>query len=212
MFPDTPATKSGNDTQPTVFHWESEKPFHSNESFEDISGLEIADYALRHDKSEGEVWDLIRTGSLIARSEKGRIFVYEKTPVLSHGMELPKSDSIPETATPEQTTLPPLPFTEKTGAITSITLNQQPSELSLLIDHLNLAKEENREILQLTQESMNHMTRLTESIIASKDEIIRMKQTEMEKLEAALHEAERKTLHLAQEVEDLKILTKALSD
>ncbi len=217
MFPETTRTAGSNERKqrPSVNTADASSASPTAEFSEDIRGVEIAEYAARHELSEGEVWDRIRVGTLVARSEKGRIFVYDKTPelVATPPVEAQVMEDHSLAASPSMH-LPPLPYHGGGGSTTtSLTItHQQPSDLSLLMDHLNLAKEENREILQLTQESMNHLTRLTESIILSKDEIIRMKQAELHKMETALLDAERKCLHLAQEVEDLKILTKALGE
>src|SRR4051812_8144563 len=43
---------------------------------DDIHGLELKAYARKHDLSVEKLWEMIRTGQLVARTENGFVYVY----------------------------------------------------------------------------------------------------------------------------------------
>jgi hypothetical protein len=162
----------------------------SADSFEgEFQGLELALYAREHGMKEREVWDLIKSGKLTARTQNGKLYVYEK--------DL-------ETGSPREGN-----FIVNT-AQTNDSARGMSSELALFFDHLSLAKEENKEILRLTQSSIKQITEMSQSIIASKDEIIRNKEDKLATLNDKLAEQTRMVNQLRQEIEDLKILNRTL--
>lgn len=86
------------------------------------------------------------------------------------------------------------------------------TEVALLLDHLSLAKEENREILRLTQDSIAKISQMAETMMAMKDEILKQKSEEVERLNRVLRDREQTISHLKQEVEDFTILTRSLGE
>ena len=103
-------------------------------------------------------------------------------------------------------TLPP-PVTapqERQGA--------QSTEIALLLDHLSLAKEENRDILRLTQDSISRITQMAETMMSMKDEILRQREDELGRLRKSAEEQSRTVNRLKQELEDLHILNRTLGD
>ena len=84
-------------------------------------------------------------------------------------------------------------------------------EVALLLDHLSLAKEENREILRLTQDSMGRLTQMTDAMLQMKDDVISAREAQLtdmrERLDAQTHELRR----ALREKEDLETLSRALS-
>jgi hypothetical protein len=83
-------------------------------------------------------------------------------------------------------------------------------EIALLIDHLSLAKEENREILRLTQESMSRLSEMTDKMLDMKDSIISSKDEQMQILKQRLAEQTEQLRQVLREKEDLETLTEAL--
>jgi hypothetical protein len=107
---------------------------------------------------------------------------------------------------------------ERKGALSSWPIStdrdgtSQPStELALLIDHLSLSKDENREILRLAQESIRKITELSDTLVAMKDAVIEAKSTQIDSLKEllALRDKEIKTLQKSNE--DLEILARTMS-
>lgn len=86
------------------------------------------------------------------------------------------------------------------------------TEVALLLDHLSLAKEENREILRLTQDSINRITHMAETMMAMKDEILSQRTEEVAGLKKLVTDREQVINRLNQEVEDFAILTKSLGE
>jgi pilus assembly protein TadC len=83
-------------------------------------------------------------------------------------------------------------------------------EVALLIDHLSLAKEENREILRLTHESMSRLSEMTDKMLDMKDSIISSKDEQMQILKQRLAEQTEQLRQVLREKEDLETLTEAL--
>ncbi len=83
-------------------------------------------------------------------------------------------------------------------------------EVALLLDHLSLGKEENREIIRLANESMAKVTDMSESIVALKDEVIELKNNEIQTLKDKLNQQEELIRKLQQEKEDLQMLVESL--
>ena len=92
-------------------------------------------------------------------------------------------------------------------AITSASSSQ---ELALLIDHLSLAKDENREILRLTQDSMARLTHMTDAILEMKDAVIATKEEQVAILKQRLSAQSADLIQALKDKEDLETLTQAL--
>ncbi len=110
-------------------------------------------------------------------------------------------------------------FMPESGRGQLVAQDQNTAHVALLIDHLSLAKEENREILRLTQSSLEHITKTTEAIIHAKDALISKHEadflnlkTQVEEREKALVQSEKEIQQLKQQIEDLQMLSKVLSE
>lgn len=183
----------------------------------ELDGLAIEEYARRQNISTEDVWNRLRRGQLVGRTSRGKVLVYESisaaaiaapAPALRQGVEgdLPPLEfgaSIEPGATRQD------PLTGAMVALESAGLPQS-TELALLLDHLSLAKEENREILRLTQDTLTKLSSMTDAVIQMKDEVIKTKDTQLAALRDALDEKERAISRVLQEKEDLEILNRTL--
>jgi hypothetical protein len=158
----------------------------------------VADFARRHSLSEAEVWRRLRAGELLGRSEKGRLMVLDDGRGDLEAGDLPP---LPGASTP----LPDTALTVGHGAGAS-------SEVALLLDHLSLAKEENREILKMTQDAIRKVTELTDSVVAMKNAVIESKDSQIDALREQLAAREARIKQLLQKNEDLEMLARALAD
>jgi hypothetical protein len=175
----------------------------------DIDGLELSDAARTLGISIDEIWRRIRNGRLIARTLRGKVLVYtDMNEFLTHEG------------------LPPPPISTNNSPLTTMTHfehtpNQFPvvyggqssgqsQELALLIDHLSLAKDENREILKLTQDSMNRLTQMTDAIIEMKDAMLAAKDEQVTTLRQTLSNQAQELVRVLKEKEDLETLAQAL--
>lgn len=140
------------------------------------------------------------------------------------------SETLEEVGQPEQraqpaasdtatSDLPPLPGpddSKSSGAAMSAGVLPVPSEritnteIALLLDHLSLAKEENREILKMTQESIRKVTELTDTIVEMKDSVIDAKEAQIMFLKDQLDNKEKEIRKLLQQKEDLEILAQTI--
>lgn len=84
------------------------------------------------------------------------------------------------------------------------------TEIALLLDHLSLAKEENREILKMTQESIRKVTELTDTIVEMKDSLLDARETQILFLKDQLDGREKEIRKLKQQKEDLEILAQTI--
>lgn len=170
----------------------------------ELNGVEIKIFAQDQNLSEAEVWNRVRRGELIARSSAGKVYIHPLSPTsqLDHTMNI----SMPSTDH-----LPPLPSADSLGNSSALTHDVHTPEIALLLDHLSLSKEENKEILKLTQESIARITQMSDTIVSMKDELIKLKDEQMENMRDKMKTQEQQLGRLRQEVEDLKMLTQTLS-
>ena len=175
-----------------------------------ISGITLEDYAAAEQITLADAWREIKAGKLLSRSFHGRIYVYP--------------DGIapePQLHTADVADLPPLPdrpegamAKDLQGAELSlerVDAGQNP-EMALLLDHLSLAKEENREILKLTQDSLSKVTGLTDDLVKLKDQVIEAKDVQIEAYRKELDSCRKELARLAQEKEDLEMLARTYTE
>ncbi len=179
-------------------------------------GLPLEEFARKAGLAEAEVWKRLRRGELVGRTERGRLFVYAtgaaaESAQATFGSWLEKAG----------TELPPLPGTngataaggDKEGGFLSLAGERTGApELALLLDHLSLAKEENREILRLTQESIRKVTELTDKIVVMKDQVIDAKEAQIMALQQQLAAKGEELRRTAQANEDLEMLARTMAE
>lgn len=191
------------------------------------SSLTIEEYSKVHAVSATQIWADIKAGKLIAKEVNGKIIIFNSKPNYENssteGRKV-KGASFNELSASRQRT-------ENTrGGATSYVAQERPgklpklpslpipsrgsrqAEISLLLDHLSIAKEENQEILKLAQKSLAQVKDVTNQIIASKDEVIAAKEEKIKALEQRLALADEKLVKVQRELEDEQILTKILSE
>ena len=190
-------------------------------------GLPLDEFARKCGQSEAEVWRRLRGGELIGRTQKGRLYVFEqepqfdlieeeapKTPVAGHVERLDLRDlpPLPDASEAAAASNPTPGPTVRAGAYLALSGDKSSTpEMALLIDHLSLAKEENREILRLTQDSIRRVTELTDRIVEMKDQLIVAKETEVELLRRELAAEKTRARRLAQQNEDLEMLARTMA-
>lgn len=84
-------------------------------------------------------------------------------------------------------------------------------EVALLLDHLSLAKEENKEILQMAQKSLDQVKEITREIVATKDSLLEAKEEKIKLLEEKLAAKDKDLNKTKQSLEDLEMLTRTLT-
>ena len=182
-------------------------------------GLPIEAYAAKYLLTEDEVWQRIRRGELFGRTEQGRLLIFS-----------------PAHAESTLAELPPLPGTPLSKSRVGAGSDRGPSadflalsgergqtpELALLLDHLSLAKEENREILKLTEQSMKRVCAMSDALVQMKDAVIQAKDAELSALRSQreveiaslrdeLAASEREIRRLKQHGEDLEMLARSIA-
>ena len=113
-------------------------------------------------------------------------------------------------ASSDEASLPNLPQTKEEF----LGLDGNPSnspEVALLLDHLSLAKEENKEILQMAQKSLDQVKEITREIVATKDSLLEAKEEKIKLLEEKLAAKDRDLNKTKQSLEDLEMLTRTLT-
>ncbi len=197
-----------NANGPTVFFGQS-----SDDT--EIDGLELSAAAQILGVSVDDIWRQVRNGKLIARTERGQVLVYTDCELISGLEGLPPLPPSSVTIEPNSTSASeePQKAVRMEELHPSALVQSTPSdrqEIALLIDHLSLAKEENREILRLTSESMSKLSEMTDRMLEMKDSIIASKEEQMQILKQRLSEQSSELRHALQQKEDLETLTEAL--
>lgn len=175
----------------------------------EIDGLDIESAARSLGVAEDDVWRRIRNGQLIARTSRGKVYVYTD-----------ESNSL-ASETVEPSVLPPPPTDDDEpdvflSRVSDVDNYQPPShalvasnhEVSALLEHLNLAKEENREILRFSTESMQRMSELSDAMLKMKEDVIQAREEQLELLSQQLKEREGKLRQLTREKENLETVAK----
>lgn len=183
----------------------------------EIDGLDLETAADRLGIGTDDLWRRIRNGQVMARSVRGKVFVYSSA-------KTPASERSVQGAT-AAVTLPPPPLDDQSTTQVVLTRLQDDfpdtppnnsmavvnHDISLLVDHLNLAKEENREIIRLTQDSMSRLTEMTDALIQMKDEVINAREQQVDMLNERLRTQADQLRATLREKENLETLTRALT-
>lgn len=182
---------------------------------DDIDGMELSKAARHLGVSIDEIWRRVRNGKLVARTDRGQVMVYTdaSTIVTMEGLPpLPNpTESEPDKSTNKGVDTKAVGIEyNQISVIGERVSSSDRQEVALLIDHLSLAKEENREILRLTQESMSRLSEMTDKMLDMKDSIISSKDEQMQILKQRLAEQTEQLRQVLREKEDLETLTVAL--
>ena len=206
---------------------------------EDFEGRELRRYADDNKMTTEQIWGKIKRGELVARCHQGRMYVLENLDQLDELLRKTDQESpaIPierlfgadhvEVVPPSQEEIEGMADSEEDvfsafatdaneeenhggGYLTARPLHHPP-EIALLLDHLSLAKEENKDILKLTQNAIAQITSMTQSMLSLKDELLTTKEDQLNLYKGQLVDKDRELNQLKQEVEDLKMLASALT-
>jgi hypothetical protein len=191
----------------------------------DIDGMELSDAAVSLGISSDEIWRRIRNGVLLGRTVQGKVLVYTDLNARDIHDDQSQITVLRAGAVAVDSGLPPIPtskisthdhtdFTTHNDSTFLRPLDEEPTrahpEIMLLIDHLSLAKEENREILRLTQDAMSRLTHMTDVMLDMKDALIASKEEQMSILKLRLSEQSADLIRALKENEDLETLASAL--
>ena len=180
----------------------------------EIDGVDLSAAADRLGISEDDVWRRIRNGQLLARTVRGRVLVYTTFPVtLDNGLPPIPCQKAPSARTNEniQSDQPLQAPVSTHSSITVMDDQSRSHEVALLLDHLSLAKEENREILRLTQDSMGRMSQMTDAMLQMKDDVIAAREAQLSDLRERINGQAEELRRALRAKEDLETLTRALN-
>lgn len=169
-----------------------------------LADVDIITYAKVTGTTPQAVWDDLRAGKLLGRVFEGQVLVCN--PQTSH-VDIGKNQVFNFSA------LPPLPKSGSQNMLVPQAKNEAAAtstEVALLIDHLSIAKEENREIIRLTQDAMQRMESLHQKVLDTKDQIIEDRNQEIALMRTELAMLKEKVQLLQKEKEDFETLTRVL--
>lgn len=178
----------------------------------EIDGMDIESAAQSLGVAQDDVWRRIRNGQLIARSNRGKVFVYTgiETAESSRQAEEHLLPPPPSAALPHEVILSRIDASESRELTTS-GLVATRDDLVVLMEHLSQAKEENREIIRFTSESMNRLTDLTDSMLKMKDEVIVSREQQVELLNEQLKSQHETLKKLTREKENLETVARFIN-
>lgn len=175
------------------------------------------------------IWEEIKKGKLIARQINNKVHIlmakshvdsakdigndlYSNSKLKFTEIQKPSEASHSEAgrtgASAKAGSLPALP-TALSKEMGLSGLSSQP-EIALLLDHLSLAKEENKEILAMAQSSLAQVREITQQIISAKDDLLTAKEEKIKALEEKLLLKDQELNSTKQNLEDLEMLSQTL--
>lgn len=187
----------------------------------DFDGMTIDQASIAMDIGIDELWSKVKSGQLLARTLAGEVRIYSS--IEKSNDDIAKLANLPA---------PPLKEIQSTEIQSSEvqfdptvivatmthsnedhhgSQNSSKGELAAIVHHLNLAKEENREILKLTSESMSRLTQMTDAVINMKDELIIAREAQLQELQSELKAQDEQIRNLLREKENLETLAQNLS-
>lgn len=181
----------------------------------DIDGLDIESAAFQLGVSTDDVWRRIRNGQLIARSNFGKVYVYTdltsaERMVGDESSQLPPAPT--DTRSQSQLLISHVDFVDHLENDDGQSLLAVNRNLSVLMDHLQQAKEENREIIRFTSDSMQRLTELTDSMLKMKDDVIHSREEQVAILREQIQAQTKELQKLAREKENLETVAKFIGD
>lgn len=207
--------------EPEVNTQEPVNPIMAGDHQDEIDGVEIREYARRHDLELGSVWSQIRQGSLAARTENGFVYVY--------GHQLPKSSALtlldqedpaplagaspdlePDTKTQTQAIMHELATLVPQEVGEDLVVLSQNQVFMKLVEQLSQARQEARTLALSSQESIARIASISEAAVRAKDDLLQEKEKEIQRARTELEQANADAMRLKQSVEDLEMLVKAL--
>ena len=183
----------------------------------DIDGQDLETAAHTLGIGVEDLWRRIRNGQVMARSMRGKVYVYASAsqvpPLTTQTVQTPSPDELP--APPTEAPLPrQIVVTQMEATLPHADLGTNLElanrEISLLIDHLSLAKDENRDIIRFTRESMNRLTDMTDTMLQMKDDVISAREQQVEMLNERMRIQAEELRTALREKENLETLARVL--
>lgn len=183
----------------------------------EIDGLDLEAAAQTLGIGVDDVWRRIRNGQILARSYRGKVYVYTQShastaidPVVQSG----SNDNLPppplNDVNPSQIIVTQMnESVASDGVGTGLTLANR--EIALLIDHLSLIKDENRDIITFTRESMSRLTEMTDTMLQMKDDVISAREQQVQMLNERMQQQAHELRIALREKENLETLARALT-
>lgn len=198
-----------------------------------IDGLDIDAAAAALGVDAAEVWRRVRSGQLMARSQLGKVFVYSdqgdfdsdmerlaalpNLPESRHHMSSDRAESMDYDHNTQTLDASAGHERKSPVLVNMVGTNTElvPVEASFVnpddfLRYLNLSRTENQEIIRLTSESMNRLSKMTDEMLQLKDELIEARELQLEHLERDRVLSQEEIRRLRKEVEDLATVAKFL--
>lgn len=185
--------------------------------------LNLSDFAQRNQMTVDRVWELIEEGELAARFVNDEILIlreqeagdepridFADTPQIAiHDT----SDILPMHTAPEMTASP-IVDAPKVERVPEPTPMKEPTAAPQRQDQLNFEDEDEdvlpaddyRDLLVFAQDAMNRTMDLSRQLLATKDELLRMKDERIQQLQFEQQRNELEIRRLRKKVEDLETL------
>ncbi len=182
----------------------------------EIDGMEINEAAHALGVGVDDIWRRIRNGQVIARTNLGRVFVYSDAEKYRTAVDFIQLESLPplpkfdseELLIESDLTVTEIYPTER--SIAEVSIESARFDLSAIVQHLNLAKEENREIIKFTNDSMSRLTQMTDELLKMKDEVIHAREEQVADLSQQVEQSSAELRRLVKENENLATIAKFL--
>lgn len=145
------------------------------------------------------VWSQIQAGRLRVRVRSGTIFI------------LHQIDESAEVNLPSPSLKPDAEANVETVAAVIVEKENPPSiDLKTLLDHLTAAKEEQKELAQLTRTTIEQIRSMSSELVAFKDRMLSEKEAKISSLEERIQRLHDETQTLKKANEDLETLVRTI--
>ena len=167
------------------------------------TALSLDDFATQNQITQDRVWEMIEEGSISARFVNDAILILrDAEPVLEQAYQLPEIDIRTPEAPPEEeasaipTSLKPATADEEDGSPEDPFSPVFPDAQDV------------DEVLLFAQDALARTRELSRQLLATKDELLRMKDERISGLASTIQEKDREIRALKRQIEDLTTLSK----
>lgn len=166
--------------------------------------LSIKDYCVEKSLNQNQVWQLIHQGKVEAKRIDQQVFIHNPEETNEEEIKFEAAEEHLLNTTDHQT--PNTPTVMPTTMYAPV--HEQTDDKRAFLNYLATVKEENKQVLSLTQQVLQQMQHMNSKVESLQAEVLEMKTQENKRLSTDLDKKEQETNNLKQEMEDLKLLLK----
>lgn len=151
----------------------------------------LAEFAISSQITEDKVWELIEDGQVSARFVGDRVLILPELPAFDRTQVIESYEKVPE-------------FSTETRGLPDISAKNEPVRDAHNDDFI----EDNHDILVFAQDALSRNAALSKELLATKDELLRLKDERISFLTELLGQKDKEIRNLNRNIEELATLKK----